>query len=142
MGRDFTAEDDRPGAAPVFILSYGIWKSLLNSNPAVIGQTVRMGGESYTLIGITPANFVSSRETEAWVPLRTAEDLSDHASAFHVIGQPCVLRGDGNPSAARANVFGSGQCGKRAGGNREPGFSANVFVAADRDWAASFDRSP
>jgi predicted permease len=87
MGRDFTAEDDRPGAAPVFILSYGIWKSLLNSNPAVIGQTVRMGGESYTLIGITPANFVSSRETEAWVPLRTAEDLSDHASAFHVIGR-------------------------------------------------------
>ncbi len=87
MGRDFTAEDDRPGAAPVVILSYGIWKSLLNSNPAVIGQTVRMGGESYTLIGITPANFVFSHETEAWVPLRTAEDLSDHASAFHVIGR-------------------------------------------------------
>ena len=33
MGRDFTAEDDRPGAAPVVILSYRIWKSLLNGNP-------------------------------------------------------------------------------------------------------------
>jgi len=87
MGRDFTAEDDRPGAAPVVILSYRIWKNLLNGNPAVIGQTVRMGGENYTVIGITSPNFVFAHEAEAWVPLRTAEDPGDHAGAFHVIGR-------------------------------------------------------
>ncbi|MGB7466659.1 MAG: ABC transporter permease [Candidatus Acidiferrum sp.] len=87
MGRDFTAEDDRPGAAPVVILSYRIWKSLLNGNPAVIGQTVRMSGENYTVIGITSPNFAFAHEAEAWVPLRTAEDPGDHASAFHVIGR-------------------------------------------------------
>jgi predicted permease len=87
MGRDFTAEDDRPGAAPVVILSYRIWKSLLNGNPAVIGQTVRMGGENYTVIGITSPHFVFAQEAEAWVPLRTAEDPGDHAGAFHVIGR-------------------------------------------------------
>jgi putative ABC transport system permease protein len=87
MGRDFNADDDRPGAPLVAILSYRIWKDLLGGNPAAIGRSVRMGGEIYTVIGITPPNFAFSRETEAWVCLRTAEDASDHSSAFDVIGR-------------------------------------------------------
>jgi putative ABC transport system permease protein len=87
MGRDFSAEDDRPGAPPVVILSYRIWKDLLGGNPATIGQSVRMGGEDYAVIGVTPSNFTFAREAEAWVPLRTREDPSDRASAFNVIGR-------------------------------------------------------
>lgn len=87
IGRDFSADDDRPGAAPVVILSYRIWQSLFSGNPAVIGQPVQLGGEAYTVIGVTPRNFSFSPDTEAWVPIRTAEDPADRSSAFKIIGR-------------------------------------------------------
>jgi putative ABC transport system permease protein len=87
IGRDFSADDDRPGAAPVVILGYRIWQSLFNGNPAVIGQPVHLGGEAYTVIGVTPRNFAFSPDTEAWVPIRTGENPADRSSAFKVIGR-------------------------------------------------------
>ena len=87
MGRDFSPDDDRPGAPRVVILSHKVWKSLLGGDPAAIGRPVRMGGENYLVIGVTPDNFRFSRETEAWIPLRMPEDPNNHASAFQVIGR-------------------------------------------------------
>jgi putative ABC transport system permease protein len=87
MGRDFDAADDRPGAPPVVILSYRIWQDLLGGDSVAIGKSVRLGGENFAVIGVTPANFTFSRAAEAWVPLRTAEDPSNRASAFGVIGR-------------------------------------------------------
>jgi putative ABC transport system permease protein len=87
IGRDFLAADDRPGAAPVVILSSRIWKNLLGADPDVIGKPIRMGGESYIIIGITPSNFAFSGDTEAWVPMRTAADPKDRAGAYKVIGR-------------------------------------------------------
>jgi putative ABC transport system permease protein len=87
MGRDFSAADDRPAAPPVVIVSYRIWKDVLGGNSAVIGQSVRLGGEDYTVIGVMPANFAFARPADAWVPLRASENSSDRASAFNVIGQ-------------------------------------------------------
>jgi putative ABC transport system permease protein len=87
IGRDFSADDDRPDAAPVVVLSYRIWKNLFGGNPAAVGQPVHLGGEAYTVIGVTPRNFAFSPDTEAWVPIRTAEDPADRSSAFKVIGR-------------------------------------------------------
>jgi putative ABC transport system permease protein len=87
MGRNFNPQDDRPGDPPAVILSYRIWKDLLGGNPAAIGKLVRMGGENYTVVGITPPNFAFARDAEAWVLLRTADIPTDRASAFNVIGR-------------------------------------------------------
>jgi putative ABC transport system permease protein len=87
IGRDFSADDDRPGAAPVVILSYRLWKNLFSGNSMAIGQAVHLGGEAYTVIGVTPRNFAFSPDSEAWVPIRTAEDPADRSSAFKVIGR-------------------------------------------------------
>jgi putative ABC transport system permease protein len=87
MGRNFNSQDDRPGAPPVVILSYRVWKDLLGGNPAAIGQPVRMSGENYTVIGITSPDFAFARDAEAWVLLRVAEVPTDRASAFNVIGR-------------------------------------------------------
>jgi putative ABC transport system permease protein len=87
IGRDFSAAADRPGAAPVVVLSYRIWKDLFGGNPAAIGQSVHLGGQAYAVIGVTPRNFAFSPDTEAWVPIRTAEDPADRSSAFKVIGR-------------------------------------------------------
>lgn len=89
LGRDFTSEDDRPGAAPVVILSYRVWRNLLGANPAAIGAPVHLGGELYTIIGVTPPSFSFSRDTEAWIPLRNAFDPADHSKAYRVLGRLC-----------------------------------------------------
>jgi putative ABC transport system permease protein len=87
IGRDFSADDDRPGAAPVVVLSYRIWETLFGGDSAAIGKPVHLGGEAYTLIGVTPRNFIFSPDTEAWVSIRTAEDPADRSGAFEVIGR-------------------------------------------------------
>jgi putative ABC transport system permease protein len=106
LGRDFTADDDRPGAPRVVIFSHRIWKNLLGGDPAAIGRSVRLGGENYLVIGVTPENFRFSRETEAWVPLRLPEDPDNHASAFQVIGR---LRTGATRESARQDLDGAGQ---------------------------------
>ncbi|HUX68137.1 MAG TPA: ABC transporter permease [Terriglobales bacterium] len=58
-GRDFTASDDQPGAAPTAILSDGLWHSQFGADPKVLGRTLRLDGVVYTVIGVMPASFVS-----------------------------------------------------------------------------------
>jgi len=87
LGQDFSPSDDRPGAAPVVILSYRVWRDLLGGSLATIGAPVRLGGELYTVIGVTPANFAFARDTEAWIPLRNAFDPTDRSKAYRVLGR-------------------------------------------------------
>src|SRR5688572_26098920 len=57
MGRDFLAEDDRPGANPTVILSYELWTRSFGNDPNIIGRAVTLNNQSFTVIGITPDNF-------------------------------------------------------------------------------------
>src|SRR5205809_5467828 len=54
MGRDFNAEDNKPGAEKVAILGHEIWKRYFNSDPSIIEQTVRLNGKAATIIGVMP----------------------------------------------------------------------------------------
>lgn len=57
MGRTFTAQDDHPGAAPVVLVSEGLWKRRFGGSPQIIGQSISLNGTPYTVVGIIPANF-------------------------------------------------------------------------------------
>ena len=57
MGRDFAEEDERPGAAPVAIISDGYWKRRFAGEAAVIGRMLVINGVPFTIIGITPPEF-------------------------------------------------------------------------------------
>jgi len=56
-GRAFKAEEDRLGAAPVVIISYGLWHRRYGGNPAAIGMPLVLEGKSYTVVGVAPAGF-------------------------------------------------------------------------------------
>jgi len=56
LGRNFTAEEEQPGHR-VAILSHEVWVSDFSSSPAVIGETVKISDEPYTVIGVMPAGF-------------------------------------------------------------------------------------
>lgn len=69
LGRDFLAEDDRPGAAPAVILSYGFWQRRFGSDQSIIGKQLTLNNQSFTVIGIAPAHFQYGIEADVTVPI-------------------------------------------------------------------------
>jgi predicted permease len=57
LGRLFRDEDNRPGAAPVVLLGNDVWHRLFNADPAIAGKTLTVRGQTYTILGVMPANF-------------------------------------------------------------------------------------
>jgi len=69
VGRAFAAGDDRPGAAPVALVSRRFAQQRFGSSEGVIGRTVEIGGRSHTIIGIMPGSFVFPLPvTDVWLP--------------------------------------------------------------------------
>jgi predicted permease len=69
LGRDFLAEEDRPGATPAAILSYGFWQRRFGGDPGVIGKHLTLNAQSFTVVGVTPADFKYGPEADITVPL-------------------------------------------------------------------------
>src|SRR5215475_1145136 len=69
LGRDFTAEDNKPGAEKTVILGDEIWQRDFNSDPNIVGQGVRVNGKAATIIGVMPAGFKFPFSEELWTPL-------------------------------------------------------------------------
>jgi len=64
LGRVITDEDDRPGAAPVVVLSHQFWQERFAADPAVIGQTLKLNQQSFTIIGVTPPAFTGALQVD------------------------------------------------------------------------------
>ncbi|HVG21575.1 MAG TPA: ABC transporter permease [Blastocatellia bacterium] len=70
VGRALMAEDGRPGADRVVVISNGLWKRRFGSDPGLIGQSIMLNGASFTVIGVTPPSFQSPEKgDELWVPM-------------------------------------------------------------------------
>src|SRR5262249_23526680 len=57
LGRDFSTDEDKAGAGKVVILGYRLWQRRFSGDPAVVGKAIRLGGDSYTIIGVMPPGF-------------------------------------------------------------------------------------
>jgi predicted permease len=64
-GRTLRAEDDTPGREKVAVLSYGLWQRRFGGDPAVVGRSLALGGEAFTVVGVMGPEFL--------FPVRTAE---------------------------------------------------------------------
>ncbi|MEO6222688.1 MAG: ABC transporter permease, partial [Vicinamibacterales bacterium] len=82
-GRGFLPEDDRPGAAPVAIVSDRFWRRALDSDTGVIGRVLVIGDRPVTIVGVGPEGFngfVLANEREIFVPIHTVADLTANNS--------------------------------------------------------------
>jgi putative ABC transport system permease protein len=75
LGRDFTAEDDKVGAPPTVILGYDLWQQLYGGDREIVGKSLRINGQSRTIIGVMPALSTGGQIgwRSIWTPLRTNE---------------------------------------------------------------------
>ena len=69
LGRNFLADDDRPGANPAAILSYGFWRRRFAEDQSIIGRELTLNRQSFTVVGITPPDFHFGAEADVTVPI-------------------------------------------------------------------------
>src|SRR5436190_11406381 len=69
VGRDFTAEDNKPGAEKVALIGYGIWQRDFGGSADIVGKGVRINGKPATIVGVMPQGFAFPTNEELWIPL-------------------------------------------------------------------------
>ncbi len=57
LGRTLTGDDDKPGATPVAVISHAFWRKRFGSDPNVVGRSVTINNQPFTIVGVTPASF-------------------------------------------------------------------------------------
>jgi hypothetical protein len=86
-GRVITPDDDRPGAAPVAVMSYRAWQQHYGGDPSVVGATFTINMVPYTVAGIAPSGFfgdqVRANPPDFWLPLATEPALTGAGSILH-----------------------------------------------------------
>jgi predicted permease len=83
LGRTFLPEEDRPGSHAV-VLSYLGWGSRFNYDPHIVGKSIVLDGEPYTVIGVMPAGFrFPARGTDLWAA--PAFDLKTRSRGGHFL---------------------------------------------------------
>ena len=70
LGRALTDADLDAGAEPVVVLAHSAWRRVFDGDPSAIGQTVKLGSEYATVVGVMPPGFGFPVNEEVWTPLR------------------------------------------------------------------------
>ena len=77
VGRGLTPEDGKPGAPPVFVMSYKMWQARFNLDPSILGRSFTLNGTPATLVGIMPKRF-TKRGADIWRPSKLTAPTTDH----------------------------------------------------------------
>jgi putative ABC transport system permease protein len=88
LGRNFTDDEDRPGGnRRVVLMSDGLWKRAFGSDPSVIGRSITLNSQPYTVIGVLPSTFQWGTNLDLLAPLAPdpARNRADHR--LSVIGR-------------------------------------------------------
>lgn len=80
LGRIFLPSDEKPGAAPVLVISNKVWKERYGGSPGTIGRHVTVNGLPATIIGVMPHGFHYPNNSDLWVPLTPTPDLAKRDS--------------------------------------------------------------
>lgn len=84
-GRFFRAGDNAPGAAPVVVLSHGLWSRRFDADPDLVGGTIRIDEDPWTVIGVLPPGAqLLQPDAELVTPLRMDPTASDYARGYYL----------------------------------------------------------
>ncbi len=125
LGRTFQPAEDRPGAAPVVVLSDPLWTRRFGRDPQIIGKTISLGEHGHTVIGVLPPTFFYYLRCEAFVPATADPAGSRDQRAFRVIAK---LKKDTSLDQAQAEMQGIA------------GRLATSFPETHKDWGVSIER--
>ena len=81
LGRDFRADEERPGAEPVVIISDKVWRERFDRRADTIGQPLRVNGQVMTVVGVMPPGFAFPVVHDLWAPLPIDLDPARRAAS-------------------------------------------------------------
>ena len=113
LGRDFQPDEDQPGKPATVIISHEFWTSRYHANPAIIGQSIALGAENATIIGVMPADFdfpppitfrgeARAIKVHLWIPLRYALEMDQRGG--HNLFVVARLKDGVTPARAEADL--------------------------------------
>lgn len=85
LGRGFDAAEDAPEGPPVAVLSHGLWTGTFGGDPDIIGSTIRLKGETHTVVGVMPRDFRSEGDADVWTPLRASRSGEGGGANYAVL---------------------------------------------------------
>jgi putative ABC transport system permease protein len=86
LGRWFVPEEDADGKNHVVVVSYPFWQRVFGGERNVVGRSIRLDGESYTVIGVTPPHFGQASKVDAWIPMGfKPEEINGDARGGHYL---------------------------------------------------------
>ncbi len=69
LGRNFSAEEDRPGGPRVVLIGYGLWQGRFGADPALVGRDIWLNGQKYRVLGVMPRGVTFPETSQIWLPL-------------------------------------------------------------------------
>lgn len=88
IGRMFTAEEDKPGAPNVTVISYGLWQERFGGEASVLGRTLKLNGLPHAIIGVLPREAdVFPGRAKLWVPLRGDPNQEGESYSYNGVGR-------------------------------------------------------
>ena len=83
LGRNFDPQTDRMGSAPVVLIGGGMWSRRFASSPSVLGTQLRLNGQSYTVVGVIPADFHLDDKSDVYTLLEQWDDMLARTREMH-----------------------------------------------------------
>jgi predicted permease len=80
LGRGFQTGDNKPGADPVLMLGYNVWRDRYDRSPGVLGRVVRVSEKPATIIGVMPEGFKFPRDQDLWMALVPTPEMEKRSS--------------------------------------------------------------
>ena len=84
-GRNFSEDEDRPHGPKAAILSYGLWRTTFGGNRNLVGQTIFLKGEPYTVVGILPQGATTPLNADLYTPLQPSREGEGAGANFALI---------------------------------------------------------
>jgi putative ABC transport system permease protein len=86
IGRTFAPEEEEPDAAPVVVLSHGLWQDRFGGDTSIVGGTVLLNGEATRVVGVMPDAFVfPDASVELWAPFGLNEATATNRFAHYLL---------------------------------------------------------
>jgi putative ABC transport system permease protein len=75
LGRGIAPEDGKPGAPPIFVMSYKTWRGVFHEDAKILGKTLTIDGEPRMLVGVMPPRFQAfGSQAQIWIPIARSRD--------------------------------------------------------------------
>ncbi len=90
LGRGFLANEDAAGAEKVGVVSYALWRDRFGADPALLGQTLTLNNQLFTVVGVTPTGFRAPySDVDVWLPIQYYPNFSTERKSanFEVLGR-------------------------------------------------------